>query len=102
MITSQRLQLMELVLQETPRPSETFVMEAACALGTFYHHTGNQNIARLLAKLVCDQSLQASNRIHGYLLLLEVIGAPIELFPSNLSTFQLETEARWDLINQFV
>jgi len=102
MITYKRLELMELVLRELPRPAESFVMEAATTLGTFYHHTGNREIAALLATLIRDSSLQESNRLHVYLLLLEVIGVPIESFPASLATFRLERDARWDIVNQFL
>lgn len=77
-------------------------MEAAGTLGFFYNHTGNRDIAGLLVDLIRDESLQVSNRIHAYLLVLEVIGTPIEFFPVNLSAFRLETDVRWDLLNQFM
>ena len=101
MITQITLELHEQALRVVPRLPESIVMEAAKALGYFYAKTNNQRIAGMLASLVRDKSLSIESRTYCYFLMLGVANVSFDCYPINLAVFQLEHDARWDIVNQY-
>lgn len=101
MITQIILKLHEQALENPSGLPESIVMEAVKALGGFYARTGSRRIASLLASAVRNKSLSNENRIFSYIEMLSVLKEPLENFPTNLATFQLDRDARWDIVYQF-
>ncbi len=101
MITQIQLQLVKETLQVRPRPADEAVLHAVQCVGNFYCRTNDRMAAYLLSEVIRDSLIPEHIRSTAYILLLEVVSCPLELFPKDFSIFDFHRDVRWDIIDQY-